>query len=358
VSASPETRESGSPGAESLPRGGTDSPGAEGCVPSRSGGERRRALRVILPVLSAALFALAIWVLYRELRTLHLADLAGYFRQLRASRVVSAVLASGLSYLMLIGYDIVGLRYVGHPLPWGRTAFASFVAYGLSNTLGFSFVSGGVVRYRLYSALGVTGAAIARVVLFTIFSSFLGFFTVAGVCFVVRPERIPASVGLPAASIRPIGVLFLVLVVLYVFLVLLHRRPLRIGSRSLILPPPRLLPWQLLVSAFDWSFAAATLFLLSPPLQGVSLPGFVSIFMSAQFVGLVSHVPGGLGVFEAAMLLLVPAELARYPIIGALALFRVIYYLVPLAAASIMLGLSELRHLRRDGGSGGGPGPR
>jgi phosphatidylglycerol lysyltransferase len=80
--------------------------------------------------------------------------------------------------------------------------------------------------------------------------------------------------------------------------------------------------------------------------------------MSAQFVGLVSHVPGGLGVFEAAMLLLVPAELARYPIIGALALFRVIYYLVPLAAASIMLGLSELRHLRRDGGSGGGPGPR
>jgi uncharacterized membrane protein YbhN (UPF0104 family) len=112
---------------------------------------------------------------------------------------------------MLIGNDIIGPRYVGHPPPWGRTAFASFVAYGSSNTPGSSFVSGG------WSAIACT-----------------------------RPWG-------PAESIRPIGVLLLVVVVLYAFLAPVHRRPLRIGRRSLTLPPPRLLPWQLLVSAFDWS---------------------------------------------------------------------------------------------------------
>ena len=108
---------------------------------------------------------------------------------------------------MLIGYDIIGPRYVGHPPPWGRTAFASFVAYGSSNTLGSSFVSGG------WSAIACT-----------------------------RPWG-------PAESIRPIGVLLLVVVVLYAFLVPVHRRLLRIERRSLTLLSPRLLPWLTACSA-------------------------------------------------------------------------------------------------------------
>ena len=211
----------------------------------------RTAFRVFLPILSALLFAAAFWILYRELQSLHLRDIARYFRELSHNRIALAVLSSLLSYLMLVGYDIVGLRYVGHPLPYRQTAFASYIAYGLSNSIGFSFASGGFVRYRLYSAWGLSGAEIARLVLFSIFSSFLGFFSVAGICFVAKPEKIPSSVPLPASSIRPIGALFLLLVTAYVCLVLLSRGPLRIGGRPLTLPPGRLLPWQLLVSTLD-----------------------------------------------------------------------------------------------------------
>ena len=111
------------------------------------------------------------------------------------------------------------------------------------------------------------------------------------------------------------------------------------------LPSKTLFPLQVLVAALDWIFAAMTLYFLLPPIIKISFSGFISIFMTAQFVGLVSFVPGGLGVFEVVMLLLLPTELTHPQIIGALVSFRVIYYLIHLAIGAAILGTHELLQL-------------
>lgn len=308
---------------------------------------RKRVLRIILPIISAFLFALAFWVLYHELKYYHYREIVYYFHELPISRLFFALFSSILSYLMLIGYDVLGMRYIRHPLGYGKIALASYIGYAFSNRIGYSFLSGGFVRYRLYSAWGLSAAEIAKVVAFCIFSSFLGFFTLAGISFLVKPETIPSYLRLPVYSVRPVGVFFIVLVAIYFIMIFFFKKPLSIRGRRLRLPSKKLFPAQILVSTLDWAFAAFTLYFLLPPSVKISLPGFISIFMTAQFAGLVSHVPGGLGIFEVVMLLLLPPVVTHSQIIGSLVSFRVVYYFMPLTIATVMLGAEELLHLRK-----------
>jgi uncharacterized membrane protein YbhN (UPF0104 family) len=307
----------------------------------------KRVFRFVLPFISACLFALAIWVLYRDLKNFHFHEIGHYFRELSPPRLFLAVLSSILSYVMLIGYDILGMRYIGHPLPSGKIAFASYIGYAFSNSVGFSFISGGAIRYRLYTAWGLSAAEIAKVVAFCIFSSFLGFFILAGISFLIKPETLPSSLRLPVYSVRPVGVFFMVLVAVYLSMIFFVRKPLVFRGHKLRLPSKKLLPAQILVSTLDWTFAALALYFLLPSNAKISLPGFISIFMTAQFAGLVSHVPGGLGVFEAVTLLLLPPLVTHSQIIGSLVSFRVIYYFIPLAIAAAMLGVKELLQLSK-----------
>lgn len=308
---------------------------------------RKRMLRIILPIISACLFAIAFWILYHELKNYHYREIVHYYHELSLYRLLLAIFSSILSYLMLIGYDFLGMWYIRHPLGYGKIAFASYIGYAFSNSIGFSFISGGVIRYRFYSAWGLSAAEIAKVVAFCIFSSFLGFFTLAGISFLVKPETIPSYLRLPVYSVRPVGVFFIVLIAIYFSMIFFFKKPLSIKGRQLRLPSKKLFPAQILVSTLDWVFAAFTLYFLLPPNVKISLPGFISIFMTGQFAGLVSHVPGGLGIFEVVMLLLLPPVLTRSQIIGSLVSFRVVYYFIPLAIAALMLGARELLQLRQ-----------
>jgi uncharacterized membrane protein YbhN (UPF0104 family) len=307
----------------------------------------KRVLRIILPIISACLFALAFWVLYHELKNYHYREVVHYFHELPLYRLFLALFSSILSYLMLIGYDFLGMWYIRHPLGYGKIAFASYIGYAFSNSIGYSFLSGGFVRYRLYSAWGLSAAEIAKVVAFCIFSSFLGFFTFAGISFLIKPETIPSYLHLPLYSVRPVGIFFIALVAIYFSMIFFFKKPLSIRGRQLRLPSKKLFPAQILVSTLDWAFATFTLYFLLPPNIKISLPGFISIFMTAQFAGLVSHVPGGLGIFEVVMLLLLPPVLTHSQIIGSLVSFRIIYYFIPLTIAAVMLGARELLQLKK-----------
>lgn len=311
--------------------------------PRRERGAKVR--RIIIPAVSTGLFCLALWILYHEVKSFHIHEIGRYFHEFHLGRLSLALLSSIISYLALTGYDILALKHIGHPLGYAKTAFASYIGYAFSNTIGYPFVSGGFIRYRFYSAWGLSAAEIAKVVVFTIFSSFTGFFTVAGTFFLAKPEKIPASVHLPAYLVRPVGIFFLILVAAYAGLVFFVKKPLNLGRYRLRLPSRTLFPVQVVVAILDWFFAAMTLYFLLPQSITISLPVSVSIFMTAQFVGLVSFVPGGLGVFEAVLLLLLPAGATHPQIIGSLVSFRVIYYLFHLAMGAAMLGIHELLQL-------------
>jgi uncharacterized membrane protein YbhN (UPF0104 family) len=149
-------------------------------------------------------------------------------------------------------------------------------------------------------------------------------------------------VHLPHYLIRPIGIFFVLLITAYAVMVFALKMPLKLGKHRLHLPSGTLFPVQLLVAVTDWVSAAMTLYFLLPPVVTLPLPSFISIFMTAQFVGIASFVPGGLGVFEVIVLLLLPAGTTHPQIIGSLVSFRVIYYLAHLAIGASMLGIHEL----------------
>jgi len=311
----------------------------------------KRILYGIAPLLGVIVFAVALVVLHHELKGLHYRDVVEKLKAISTNRLLLALLITALSYWILTGYDTLALRYIQHPLIYGRIALVSFIAYAFSHNIGLGLLSGGSVRYRLYSAWGLSAIDITKVVVFCGLTFWLGFCTLAGVSFIWahKPLAIPEVFHLPFSSVRPLGMIVLGLVVAWVLLCTLRRTPVGIRDWKIQLPSPGLLVAQVAISCVDWAVAGAVLYVLIPPELGLSYIAFLRIFLLAQILGLGSQVPGGLGVFETIVLLfLSPTPEAISSIFGSLLVFRGIYYLLPLTVGATLLGAHEV-FLRREG---------
>jgi phosphatidylglycerol lysyltransferase len=242
---------------------------------------------------------------------------------------------------------VLALRYVGNLLPYRKTAFASFLSYAFSNTLGFGMLTGGSVRYRLYGSWGIQTLDIARIVLFCTVTFTLGLFAFGALVFLLCPLNIPEWLHMPFASTRPLGALFLTIVAAYFGASLLLRSPLRVWALELPVPRPLLATAQVALATLDWTLAGSTLYMLLPHRSPVPLPHFLAVFILAQVAGIVSQMPGGLGVFETVMVLLLSPLLRAPDMVAALMAFRFIYYLAPLALATGVLGANELARKRK-----------
>lgn len=310
--------------------------------------ERHRLLRLVGPVVGLGLFAAAITVLHGELRAYHLPQILDALHAIPRSRVLLAAAAAAASYLAATCYDALAMFSIGKRLGWPRVAVASFIATSFSNSMGFGLLTGGSVRYRLYSSWDVSMSEIARVLIFFSVTLWLGFLALAGAVFAVEPLALPAALRLPFADARPLGIGFLAVVAAYLPVAIAARKPLRVGRIELSLPPARFYPFQVAVSVLDWAAAAVTLYVLLPPIPGLSLGAFLAIYLLALTAGMVSQVPAGLGVFETVVVLLLAGRAQPPLLLGALALYRVVYYLAPLALAALLLGGYELLQ-RREG---------
>jgi phosphatidylglycerol lysyltransferase len=309
---------------------------------------RKLPLHRLGPLVGLTLFAVALWVLHGELRHYSYHQILEQFRSLPTGQVALAVLLTIASYLLLTGYDTLGLQYARHRLPYRRTALASFVGYAFSNTVGYSLISGGSVRLRLYSGWGLGTVAITKVVVFGGVTFWFGFLTMAGAVFVAEPLALPPSLHLPLASVRTLGAFFLVAVVALGVAILRRTRPFKIRDIEFPVPGPGLLAAQVVIGCLDWAAAGAVLYTLLPAGNSPSYARFLGVFLLAQIVGVVSQVPGGLGVFETIMLLLLAPSVPAAAVLGSLLAFRIVYYVVPLACAAVLLGVHELV-LQREG---------
>jgi phosphatidylglycerol lysyltransferase len=295
------------------------------------------------PVAAIALFGLAILVLHRELAAYSYRDITRSIEQLSPTQLLLGIGFTVLAYAVFPGYDAIALSYIRHPLPFRRTALGSFIAYSFSQTLGFPLLTGGSVRYRLWSSWGLSSAEIAKAVSFVAFSFGLGMIAVSGVVFVLEPASTAEVLRLPLISLRPIGVLNLLIVAGYATWSMFRRRPVHLFGRRLPVPRPELVATQLLVAALDWAFAGAALYVLLPPGHGLAYLPFLGIFLIAQFAGLVSHIPGGLGIVETILVVLLKPHIAASALLGALIAYRGVYYLLPFGAGVVVLGTRELR---------------
>jgi phosphatidylglycerol lysyltransferase len=302
-----------------------------------------RLPRVVPAVAGLLLFAAALAVLDREVRAMSFRDVSQSLAQLPAGRVWLAVLLTIANYVVLTLCDQLAFVYLGKRISRWRIALASFVGYSISNSVGFALFSGTSARYRFYSRWGLSAQQLGRIVLFYSTTFWLGLLVLGGWSLIVSPPPgIEAVTGTRATA--ALGGVLLVAAAGYALWACLGQE-LRVGRWKLVLPAPRLVASQFVLSTADWLLAVAVLHALLPDPR----PGFVimvSAFLAAQLLGLASNVPGGLGVFESLMVLLLRPTVTAAQLLPALVAFRLIYYVLPLAAALVVLIVDEIAQRR------------
>jgi uncharacterized membrane protein YbhN (UPF0104 family) len=305
---------------------------------------RKHLSHIGTAIFSILLFAAALWGISKELKGYKFSDILTSLAALPKDRIGWAIVMTALGDWAMTVYDVLALYYIRHPLPYRKAAFAAFTSFTISNNLGFALLTSSAIRYRLYSAWGLSVVEIAQTIAFGNISFWLGMLAIGGILFLIEPLPIPGILNLPVSSINILGGIFLALVLGYLILCIVsHHKPLKIGKSVFFLPSWRISIAQIIISALDWVLASGVLYILIPSSTPFSFSAFFANYLLAQFAGVISHVPGGLGVFEGALVLLLsPVIPAHQTLIGLLA-YRAIYYLLPFVVASMMLVIYEIR---------------
>ncbi len=301
----------------------------------------KNVLSRLAPFLGGALFLAALFVLYHALRKYHYHEIIAHIINLPGHDIFAAILLTAAGYLALTGYDTISIYYIRRTLSYRRTAFASYVAYALSHSIGASAISGGGVRYRLYSSWGLSAGEVAKVVMFNGITFWTGFSFLGTLIFLSRPAMIPPELRLPIASDFYVGLVCLLCVFSYFALCLIRKKPVRLLGMEFEIPSPYVCLAQISISSLDWLLAGSVLFVLLRHDLAFPYPNFIGIFLFAQIAGLASQAPGGLGVFEMVALIMLSPYAPPASILGSLLVYRGIYYILPMIAGILMLGTQE-----------------
>jgi glycosyltransferase 2 family protein len=308
--------------------------------------QRFRWLGIVASLLIVCGSGYVLWQLVREVQWW---EVVSAFGRVNPIQLWFAALFTAISYGFLTAYDALALRQLRLKLPYSTSAFGSFTSYAVSFNLGFPLLTGGAVRYRVYSPKGLSAGRIASLTVIAGITFWLGMAVVLGVSLVREAEPLSHFIN----SREPVnyfgGIALLVGVAGYFFWVSRKRRSVSLQGWRLELPGFRLSLAQTLIGAADVCCAAAVLYVVLPANHGIGFEMFLAIYVVAVMLGIISHAPGGIGVFEATILLAL-SHLPREPVLGALLLFRIYYFFIPFALALLLLGFNEIwrRHGSND----------
>jgi uncharacterized membrane protein YbhN (UPF0104 family) len=323
-------------------------------VPNGPGAGWQRWLRALPPLLGVLLLLGAVYVVQKEFRHLRLDDIEAAMQRIPHRSLAIAFGITIAAYLVLTMYDLLGSIYAEHRLPYRRIAFASFCAYALSHNLGFSALSGGAVRFRLYAGWGYSPLQIGKLVAFGSLTFTLGGLVIGGAALLFEPRALPfIGTHLPLWLLHGTGVVLWSLVAVYFVLSARQGCTMVFGHR-LQLPRLPMAVLQVIVATTDVSVTSSIFYALLPHHDHLSYLRFLAIYVMSYSAGLLASLPGGIGVFDTVILL----GLAQYMpaargVVGIL-IFRLYYYIIPLFLAGTLFAGHELllrgrALLRRDG---------
>ncbi len=306
-------------------------------------------------LISITIIAVACYVLYRKLHDIDTAKLMDAIATVRPRDVAVAALFVAAAYFTLTFYDLFAVRTIGRKdVPYRICALAGFTSYSVGHNVGASAFTGGAVRYRVYSAWGVDAVDVARICFIAGLTFWLGNIAVLGIGFIIHPEAASAIDQLPEWFNLGLGIAALLVLAGYVAWV--WRAPRVIGRHSwtVQLPGGPLTLLQIVIGIVDLTCCAAAMYMLVPETPYVDFITVAVIFISATLLGFASHSPGGLGVFDAAMLVAL-WQYDKEQLLAGLLIFRILYYLTPFALALLTLGVREVvLSLARRRGAGPG----
>lgn len=294
-------------------------------------------------LLALAIVGLALWGLHKAAQGISFHALEEALRGTSVSALSVAIGATAISYGALIGYDLSGLRYARARPPLSSVLLASCCGYAIGNAVGIGAFTGGAVRYRIYTAAGLSPGQIARVIVFIAAALGNGLGLIAGLGLVLCSHRVSRMLGTGPEPLFAVSAVLLALATASLMFCALRRRPLAMGPMTLDPPGPSLVLTQIALTTVDVLAAATVLWVLLPP-TNIGFVPFCAVYAVALGLGVLSHIPGGLGVFEVAILYAIGTAAPISAVAAALIVYRAVYYLLPLFLATILLAGFEARH--------------
>jgi glycosyltransferase 2 family protein len=292
--------------------------------------------------LSVVIIATAAVVLYRTLHDLDVDDLVVALKATQPHRVLIAGLFVAAGYVTLTFYDLFALRAIRRDdVPYRVAALAGFTSYSVGHNVGASVFTGGAVRYRVYSAHGISAVEVAKICFIAGLTFWLGNATVLGLGIAYAPDA-ASRIDQLAPWINRVGAIA-ALGVLAAYVAWVWSMPRQVGRSNweVTLPSGPLTLLQIVIGIVDLACCAAAMYMLVPDEPYISFVTLSVIFVSATLLGFASHSPGGLGVFDAAMLVAL-WQYDKEELLAGLLLFRLLYYILPFTLALITLGVREL----------------
>ncbi|KZD20828.1 lysylphosphatidylglycerol synthase domain-containing protein [Tardiphaga robiniae] len=293
-------------------------------------------------LISVAVIGIACYMLYHKLRNI---DAAAVFRAMKETEprlIMLSALSVAAGYFTLTFYDWFAVRTIGRrDVPYRINALAAFTSYSIGHNVGASVFTGGAVRYRIYSAWDLSAVDVAKIVFLAGLTFWLGNLAVLGMGIAYHPEAASAINQVPPWMNRILAYIILAGLVGYVVWVWMKPRSVGRGPWSVVLPGGPLTLLQIAIGIIDLGFCALAMYMLVPAEPDVGFVVVAVVFVSATLLGFASHSPGGLGVFDAAML--VGLEMMdQEQLLAGMLLFRVLYYLAPFFISVMLLTLREL----------------
>ncbi len=311
-------------------------------VPAVAPGRFARLKPFIVAAIALLIVGLSMLALGRLLSTVVYDDLIAAIEDTSWTAVGMALGFTALSFVALSIYDVHALQFAGARLPYRLVSLASFCAYAVGNIAGFGPLTGGSIRYRFYSPFGLEPEAIAKVVAYVAAAFGFGLAFVAGVGLTISGPDLSALIGIPGPTVRGIGLIMLAGVGAVMLTAAVRRGSVTVFGRAVALPTVRDIVAQLLATSADVTCAAAVLYVLLPA-GDVSFPAVLAVFSVAIGAGVLSHLPGGVGIFETIVVGALGTRLPIDGVISALLLYRIIYYVVPLIVAVLAMIVTEAR---------------
>jgi uncharacterized membrane protein YbhN (UPF0104 family) len=292
--------------------------------------------------LSILIIAIAVVVLYRILHGIEIREVVAALRAADPRDILLAALFVAGGYFTLTFYDLFALRTVGRgDVPYRIAALGGFTSYSVGHNVGASVFTGGAVRYRIYSAWGLDVITVAKLCFIAGLTFWLGNATVLGLGIAYAPEAASAINQLPPWVNRILALLTLGILALYVGWVWVRPRVVGRQGWQVTLPGGPLTLLQIVIGIVDLSLCALAMYMLVPDEPHIGFVILAVIFVSATLLGFASHAPGGIGVFDAAMLVAL-WQFDKADLLAGLLLFRLLYYVIPFALSLLILGLREV----------------
>jgi hypothetical protein len=303
---------------------------------------QKQILHKLGVAVSITVIGIACYVLYHMLRHIDTHEVVEAIKETETHQIVLAGLFVAAGYFTLTFYDLFAVRAIGRSdIPYRVNALAAFASYSIGHNVGASVFTGGAVRYRIYSAYGLNAIDVAKICFLAGLTFWLGNAAVLGLGIAYHPEAATAIDQLPPWLNRITAFAIIIALVAYVAWVSIKPRGVGRGPWTVILPGGSLTLLQIAIGIIDLGFCALAMYVLVPDEPNLGFVVVAVIFVSATLLGFASHSPGGLGVFDAAMLVGL-WQMDREDLLAGMLLFRLLYYIVPFVISVILLTFREV----------------